>query len=84
MIPKLLSVILSTGLAATALTGCKSDKKAEDKKPPASETGPDCEADFDKAKFPDKHASCLDCEKQHRGMGTMEADCKNAIEKPWK
>ena len=21
---------------------------------------------------------------QHRGMGTMEQDCKSAIEKPWK
>lgn len=43
-----------------------------------------CDADFDRAKFPDKHAECLKCEKVHRGMGSMESDCKNAIPRPWK
>lgn len=43
-----------------------------------------CDADFDRGKFPDKHAECSKCEKVHRGMGSMEADCKNAIPRPWK
>lgn len=43
-----------------------------------------CDADFDRAKFPGKHAECVKCETVHRGMGTMEADCKNAIPRPWK
>lgn len=47
-------------------------------------TGPSCDADFDRAKVPDKWAECMKCEKVHRGMGSMEADCKNAIPKPWK
>lgn len=43
-----------------------------------------CDAQFDAEKFRDKYEQCLACEQQHRGMGTMEEDCKNAIPKPWK
>jgi RND family efflux transporter MFP subunit len=43
-----------------------------------------CDADFDKAKFPQKHEQCLQCERVHRGMGTMEEDCKKAIPRPWR
>ena len=39
---------------------------------------------IDKAKYPDKYQQYRACEVQHRGMGTMEEDCKNAIPKPWK
>lgn len=46
-------------------------------------TGPDCATEFDHGTFADKHTACVECEK-HRGMGTMEADCKTAIAKPWK
>jgi Cu(I)/Ag(I) efflux system membrane fusion protein len=49
--------------------------------PPAAGS---CAADFDRAKFPDKYAACRACEIQHRGMGTMEEDCKHAIAKPWR
>jgi membrane fusion protein, copper/silver efflux system len=48
--------------------------------PPASA----CDADFDKTKFPEKHQQCLQCERVHRGMGTMEEDCKKAIPRPWR
>jgi hypothetical protein len=52
--------------------------------PPAtSSNGPDCDKDFDQAKYPDAFKACKECEK-HRGMGTMEPECKNAIAKPWK
>lgn len=47
-------------------------------------TGPSCDTEFDRTKMPDKWAECMKCEKVHRGMGSMEADCKNAIPKPWK
>lgn len=47
-------------------------------------TGPSCNAEFDRTKIADKWAECMKCEKVHRGMGSMEADCKNAIPKPWK
>jgi Cu(I)/Ag(I) efflux system membrane fusion protein len=43
-----------------------------------------CDADFDKGKFPDKHAQCRECERVHRGMGSMEEDCRNAIPRPWR
>lgn len=43
-----------------------------------------CDADFDRSKFADKWAECTRCEQQHRGMGEMIADCKNAIPKPWR
>jgi len=43
-----------------------------------------CDADFDARKFPDRYQACRACEVQHRGMGTMEEDCKKAIPKPWK
>jgi Cu(I)/Ag(I) efflux system membrane fusion protein len=46
--------------------------------------GPNCATDFDAAKYPDRARGCRACEMQHRGMGTMEEDCKSAIEKPWK
>lgn len=42
-----------------------------------------CDADFDRAKFPDKYAACRACA-VHRGMGSMEEDCVNAIAKPWR
>ena len=45
--------------------------------------GPDCERDFDRAKAPEKYAACKQCEQAHRGMGSMVADCKKAIAKPW-
>src|SRR6185369_10548460 len=41
-----------------------------------------CDADFDRQKFPDKYQACRACEIQHRGMGTMEEDCKKAIPRP--
>lgn len=50
--------------------------------PPAG-TGPDCGSEFDHGKNATAHMACVECEK-HRGMGAMEADCKNAIPKPWK
>lgn len=50
--------------------------------PPGS--GPDCDTDFDASGMPDKYQQCKACERIHRGMGTMEADCKNAIPKPWR
>lgn len=43
-----------------------------------------CNAEFDMKKFPDKYQACRACEIQHRGMGTMEEDCKKAIPKPWR
>jgi len=43
-----------------------------------------CSTDFDAEKYPDKAQACRACEVQHRGMGTMEDDCKKAIPKPWR
>ena len=43
-----------------------------------------CDGDIDAKTFPDRYRSCRACEIQHRGMGTMEEDCKKAIPKPWK
>jgi len=51
---------------------------------PATGEGPSCEKDFDRKKYPDKHKACRACELQHRGMGTMEEDCKKAIAQPWR
>jgi Cu(I)/Ag(I) efflux system membrane fusion protein len=46
--------------------------------------GPSCGADFDRTRFPDKYEQCRRCEIVHRGMGSMEQDCKNAIPRPWR
>jgi Cu(I)/Ag(I) efflux system membrane fusion protein len=46
--------------------------------------GSACDTEFDKNKYPEKYAQCRACEVQHRGMGSMEDDCKQAIAKPWK
>jgi len=46
--------------------------------------GPSCQADFDRTKNPDKWMECQKCVQVHHGMGSMEADCINAIPKPWK
>jgi membrane fusion protein, copper/silver efflux system len=45
--------------------------------------GPSCQ-EIDRAKFPDKWVDCQKCAQIHHGMGSMEADCKNMIPKPWK
>ncbi len=50
----------------------------------ASPSASACDADFDKAKYPDKWAECQKCEQVHAGMGSMVTDCKNAIPKPWR
>ena len=50
----------------------------------ASQPPSSCDTDFDGQKFPDKVEACRACEIQHRGMGTMVDDCKNAIAKPWR
>jgi len=42
-----------------------------------------CEAELDSGKFPDKYGACKKCE-VHRGMGSMEDDCRAQIPKPWK
>lgn len=48
------------------------------------EMGPSCESAFDKSGAPGKFTECRKCEQVHRGMGSMVADCKNAIAKPWR
>jgi Cu(I)/Ag(I) efflux system membrane fusion protein len=52
--------------------------------PPSPSDGVSCEADFDRAKFPEKWLDCQKCVQVHHGMGSMEGDCKNAIPKPWR
>ncbi len=42
-----------------------------------------CDRDIDKQRFPDKYQQCRACD-VHRGMGSMEADCRAAIPRPWK
>ncbi|NVJ25320.1 efflux RND transporter periplasmic adaptor subunit [Myxococcus sp. AM011] len=61
-----------------------SPSPAASKAPPPPGAGPDCNVDFDAKGAPDKYAQCKACERVHRGMGTMEADCKNAVPKPWR
>jgi len=51
--------------------------------PGNSADGPSCQ-EIDRTKFPDKWTECQKCSQVHHGMGSMEADCKNAIPKPWK
>ena len=46
--------------------------------------GPSCDGEFDRTTFPDKWVECEKCRQVHHGMGSMEADCKNGIAKPWK
>jgi membrane fusion protein, copper/silver efflux system len=55
---------------------------AEPKKASPGE-GPQC-LEIDRDKFPDKWTECQKCVQVHHGMGSMEADCKNVIPKPWK
>jgi Cu(I)/Ag(I) efflux system membrane fusion protein len=40
--------------------------------------------EIDGQKYPDKLRAYHACEVQHRGMGTMEEDCKKVIPKPWR
>jgi membrane fusion protein, copper/silver efflux system len=50
--------------------------------PPTQQSTADTE--IDGQKYPDKLRAYRACEIQHRGMGTMEEDCKKAIPKPWR
>jgi Cu(I)/Ag(I) efflux system membrane fusion protein len=60
--------------------------EAADTTPRAPETlgDPGCRALFDIERFAQKYEQCRACEIQHRGMGTMAEDCRNAIPKPWR
>lgn len=78
MIVNTVAALIATTLLATGATGCKG-KTAK-----GGENGPDCDTEFDKTKYQDKYVQCKACEKTHRGMGTMEKDCKSAIAAPWK
>ena len=71
--------MLLIALVVGASAACKGDGAQR-----SSETGPSCETEFSQEKYRDKWQQCMACERQHRGMGTMEADCKKAIAKPWK
>ena len=51
---------------------------------PAGDQASPSNAEIDAQKYPDKARAWRACEVQHRGMGTMEEDCKKAIPKPWK
>ncbi len=50
----------------------------------STELGPSCESEFDRVTQPNKYTQCRACERQHAGMGSMVADCKNAIARPWR
>lgn len=52
--------------------------------PSTNRAGSTCDSEFDASRFPEKAEACRACEVQHRGMGSMVDDCKNAIPKPWK
>lgn len=51
---------------------------------PAMKSTSTCDELFDRARFQGKYDTCRACERQHRGMGSMEDDCRNAIPKPWR
>lgn len=73
----------ATPPAADPHAGHQGSGSAAGSAAPGAGIGPDCATEFDHGKAVDKHMACVECEK-HRGHGTMEADCKNAIAKPWK
>ncbi len=50
----------------------------------SADQGPSCETEFDQQRQADKYRQCRACERQHAGMGSMVADCKNAIPRPWR
>ena len=56
------------------------DSAAGGAPPPASDF---CATRFDQAKYPDKYQQCAACG-AHRGMGSMEDDCRAQIARPWK
>ena len=68
-------------LQAAAMQTVTSDQSEPQK--PSSQEGLSCDQ-FDRTKYPDKWTECQKCAQIHRGMGSMEADCKNAIPKPWR
>ncbi len=74
-------VVVTTG---NFFLDSESSLRARVSGPSAAPAPSACDRDFDKQKFPEKYQQCLACEREHRGMGTMEEDCKNAIPKPWK
>lgn len=68
---------LQTSLAAAPTPAAGSQKGS-------AAQGPSCETEFDKNQQADKYMQCRACEQQHVGMGSMVADCKDAIPKPWR
>ena len=39
---------------------------------------------IDEKKYPEKYEKWLECERAHKGMGSMVQDCQNSIPQPWK
>jgi Cu(I)/Ag(I) efflux system membrane fusion protein len=75
----------ATASESATESGTAAGAEARPRSPTRKRTPPSaCDRDFDRAKYPDKHARCLACEVQHRGMGSMVDDCKRAIAKPWR
>jgi len=68
-------------LQASAMQAATNEPSEPTKASPTD--GPSCQ-EIDRTKFPDKWIECQKCTQIHHGMGSMEADCKNAIPKPWK
>jgi Cu(I)/Ag(I) efflux system membrane fusion protein len=67
-----------------SLAAAPSPSSAAGSSAASSEQGARCEEAFDRQRFPEKFTQCRACERQHAGMGGMVADCKNAIERPWR
>lgn len=51
---------------------------------PGPGQAPSVDSAIDAGKYPEKFRAYRACEIQHRGMGSMEEDCKKAIPKPWR
>jgi Cu(I)/Ag(I) efflux system membrane fusion protein len=67
-----------------AITGRSASAPAADGAASPARPSSACDQAFDQRKYPDEHRACQACEVQHRGMGTMEEDCKKAIARPWR
>ena len=66
-------------VAIVSAGGCTSGKNSSD-----SPAEPECVVELDHTPRHDQGTDCKTCEKAHRGVGTVEVDCRAGIPKPLK
>lgn len=66
-------------VAIVSAVGCTGGKNSSE-----SPVEPECVVEPERIQHQDQGSDCKTCEKTHRGVGTVEVDCRAGMPKPLK